>query len=72
MTFGVHASSVGFPAVDAGVLGITRLQPQLDRAADVLGVPLTLRTAPARTAPGPLELGLLEPPARRRSSAPVG
>lgn len=64
VTFGVHASTGGFPAVDAGVLGITRLQPQLDRAAEVLGMPLTLSTAPARAAPGPPDLGVLETPAR--------
>jgi hypothetical protein len=46
VTVGVHSSSVGTGGVDAGVIGITRLQPQVNRAAQVLGVGLTLQTAP--------------------------
>jgi hypothetical protein len=46
VTVGVHSSSIGAGGVDAGVIGITRLQPQVNRAAQVLGVGLTLQTAP--------------------------
>jgi hypothetical protein len=45
VTVGVHSSSIGTGGVDAGVVGITRLAPQLARAANVLGVGLTLVTA---------------------------
>lgn len=46
VTVGVHAGSIGAGGVDAGVVGVTRLAPQLARAAEVLGVALTLATAP--------------------------
>jgi hypothetical protein len=46
VTVGVHTASIGLDAVDAGVIGITRLQPQIDRAEQVLGVALDLSTAP--------------------------
>ena len=43
---GVHSSSIGTNGVDAGFIGITRIAPQRARAATVLGVTLTLTTAP--------------------------
>lgn len=46
VTVGVHSSSIGTGGVDAGVVGITRLGPQVERASDVLGVGFTLETAP--------------------------
>jgi hypothetical protein len=46
VTVGVHSGSIGTGGVDAGVVGITRLPPQLARAAQVLGVGLTLVPAP--------------------------
>jgi hypothetical protein len=46
VTVGVHTASIGLGAVDAGVIGITRLQPQVDRAEQVLGVALDLSVAP--------------------------
>jgi len=46
VTIGVHSSSVGTSGVDAGFIGITRIAPQRARAATVLGVGLTLATAP--------------------------
>lgn len=42
VTTGVHTSGLA----DPGTIGITRLQPQLARAAKVLRIRLTLRTAP--------------------------
>ncbi len=52
VTVGVHSGSIGIPTVDAGVVGITRFAPQIARAEAVLGVELTLLTAP--TIGGPL------------------
>jgi hypothetical protein len=46
VTVGVHSGSIGTGGVDAGVVGITRLAPQVERASDVLGVGFTLETAP--------------------------
>jgi hypothetical protein len=46
VTVGVHSSSIGTGGVDAGVMGITRLPPQQARAGQVLGLALTLQTAP--------------------------
>jgi hypothetical protein len=46
VTVGVHTSSIGTGGVDAGVMGITRLGPQETRAEQVLGLALTLQTAP--------------------------
>jgi len=45
VTVGVHLSSIGTGGVDAGVMGITRLPPQVARAQQVLGLGLTLQTA---------------------------
>jgi hypothetical protein len=47
VTVGVHTAGIGTGGVDAGVVGITRLTPQVARAAQVLGVSLTLATAAA-------------------------
>jgi hypothetical protein len=46
VTTGAHVGSVGGSGIDAGLIGITRLPPQLARASQVLGIRLTLRTAP--------------------------
>jgi hypothetical protein len=46
VTAGLHFNGPRLPA-DAGSMGITRLAPQKTRAAQVLGVRLTLVTAPA-------------------------
>jgi len=46
VTTGLHLASIGFPASDAGTMGITRLDPQVQRASQVLGLGLTLQTAP--------------------------
>ena len=48
VTTGIHSSSIGTSGIDAGTMGVTRLQPQLDRAEQQLGVSLTLLTAPLR------------------------
>jgi hypothetical protein len=45
VTVGVHTASIGTGGVDAGTVGITRIPPQQQRAAQVLGVGLTLQTA---------------------------
>jgi hypothetical protein len=45
VTIGVHSSSIGTGGVDAGVIGITRIAPQVSRAQQVLGTGLTLQTA---------------------------
>ncbi len=44
VTVGVHTGSIGTGGVDAGVVGITRLAPQVERAAQVLGTSVTLLT----------------------------
>ena len=46
VTVGVHTASVGSGGLDAGMIGMTRLTPQLQRAGQVLGVDLVLQTAP--------------------------
>jgi len=46
VTTGVHSSSIGTSGVDAGTMGVTRLAPQEARAEQVLGVGMTLQTAP--------------------------
>ena len=46
VTVGVHTGAIGIPTVDAGVVGITRFAPQVARAEQVLGIDLTLLTAP--------------------------
>jgi hypothetical protein len=46
VTTGVHTNSIGFPVIDAGTMGVTRLGPQVARAGQVLGLALTLQTAP--------------------------
>jgi hypothetical protein len=46
VTVGVHVASIGTSGVDAGLMGITRLAPQVARAEQVLGIGLTLQTAP--------------------------
>jgi hypothetical protein len=46
VTTGIHSESIGFPVIDAGTMGVTRLAPQLARAQQALGVGLTLQTAP--------------------------
>jgi len=46
VTTGVHTASFGTTGLDAGLMGITRLEPQVDRAEQVLGLSLTLQTAP--------------------------
>jgi hypothetical protein len=46
VTTGVHTGSIGTSGLDAGEVGITRLAPQLARAKAVLGISLSLATAP--------------------------
>lgn len=46
VTVGVHSSSIGTDGADAGVVGITRLSPQAQRAQQVLGINLDLQPAP--------------------------
>jgi hypothetical protein len=46
VTVGVHTGSIGTGGVDAGIVGITRLAPQVARAAQVLGTSVTPLTAP--------------------------
>jgi hypothetical protein len=46
VTVGVHSGPIGFGVVDAGVVGITRIAPQVARAEEVLGIALPLETAP--------------------------
>src|SRR5437773_2923755 len=48
VTVGVHTASVGSGGLDAGLIGITRLTPQVERAQQVLGVDLVLQTAPTQ------------------------
>jgi len=45
VTVGVHAASLGSAGGDAGLIGITRLTPQVERAQQVLGVNLDLQQA---------------------------
>ena len=46
VTVGVHAASIGSGGLDTGLIGMTRLTPQVERAQQVLGVGLALQTAP--------------------------
>jgi hypothetical protein len=46
VTTGLHTGSVGSGGVDAGLMGITRLPPQLARASRTMGITLTMQTAP--------------------------
>lgn len=46
VTVGIHSGSIGTGGLDAGVIGITRLAPQVARADVVLGIKLALQTAP--------------------------
>jgi hypothetical protein len=46
VTVGIHGGSIGTGGVDAGIVGITRLAPQVTRASSVLRVGLALATAP--------------------------
>jgi hypothetical protein len=48
VTVGVHFGSIGRRGLDSGVIGITRLTPQVQRAQEVLGVNLDLQAAPLR------------------------
>lgn len=43
---GLHTASLGTGGLDAGTMGVTRLAPQEARAEQVLGIGLTLQTAP--------------------------
>ncbi|HZQ79266.1 MAG TPA: hypothetical protein VFE55_18180 [Acidimicrobiia bacterium] len=45
VTVGIHGFGIDQNGIDAGTIGITRLAPQLARASQVLGTPLTLVTA---------------------------
>ncbi|HYC54957.1 MAG TPA: hypothetical protein VEL28_08455 [Candidatus Binatia bacterium] len=47
VTVGIHTGTIGSDGIDAGVIGITRLTPQVERAEEVLGIELMLGTAPA-------------------------
>jgi hypothetical protein len=46
VTVGLHSGSAGTGGVDAGLVGNTRITPQVNRAEQVLGTDLTLQTAP--------------------------
>ncbi|HZR81647.1 MAG TPA: hypothetical protein VFD92_11165 [Candidatus Binatia bacterium] len=46
VTIGIHTASIGTSGVDAGVIGITRIEPQVARAGAVLGIGLDLAVAP--------------------------
>ena len=46
VTTGFHRASIGTAGLDAGLMGITRLSPQLRQAERVLGTALALQTAP--------------------------
>lgn len=46
VTTGIHTASIGTSGIDAGLMGITRLAPQVERAETVLGLSLELQTAP--------------------------
>ena len=46
VTVGIHSDSIGTGGIDAGLIGITRLAPQVARAELLLGVTMTLQTAP--------------------------
>jgi hypothetical protein len=46
VTTGVHSGGLGAAGIDAGLAGITRLTPQLERAEKMLATDLELVTAP--------------------------
>ena len=48
VTVGVHTASIGSGGLDAGLIGMTRLTPQVERAQQVLGVDLVLQLAPTQ------------------------
>jgi len=48
VTVGVHTASIGSGGLDAGLIGMTRLTPQVERAKEVLGVDLVLQLAPTQ------------------------
>src|SRR5437867_7728859 len=48
VTVGVHTASVGSGGLDAGLIGMTPLTPQVERAKEVLGVDLVLQLAPTQ------------------------
>ncbi len=48
VTVGVHTASIGSDGLDAGLIGMTRLTPQVERAQQVLGVDLVLQLAPTQ------------------------
>lgn len=48
VTVGVHTGGIGTSGIDTGLVGITRLSPQVRRAERVLGVDLVLREAPVQ------------------------
>lgn len=48
VTVGVHTGSLGLAGGDAGLIGITRLTPQVARAQQILGANLVLQSAPVQ------------------------
>ncbi len=48
VTVGVHTGTLSLAGADAGLVGITRLTPQVDRAQQVLGTNLVLQSAPTQ------------------------
>ena len=46
VTTGIHSESIGTEGVDAGLMGVTRLAPQVARAQQVTSVSYTLQQAP--------------------------
>src|SRR2546429_1371590 len=46
VTVGVHTASIGSDGLDAGLIGMTRFTPQVERAQQVLGGDLALPAAP--------------------------
>jgi hypothetical protein len=46
VTTGIHSSSIGTDGIDAGLVGILRLGPLVERAEAFTGRSYTLRTAP--------------------------
>jgi hypothetical protein len=48
VTVGAHTGTLGLAGGDAGLVGITRLTPQVERAQQVLGTSLVLQSAPTQ------------------------
>jgi hypothetical protein len=48
VTVGAHTGRLGLAGGDAGLVGITRLTPQVERAQQVLGANLVLQSAPTQ------------------------